>query len=115
VKTSTQQTSTVTYHFSTGSAVVRRYSMKPKKDGFLGYDPILMAQGTPQDMQHATPLIQGTSAELVASLLWGGDNKSAICVSLAHREGAWRITNALDMQTEEKQQECGDMKTAAGE
>ena len=74
-----------------------------------------MAQGTPQDMQHATPLIQGTSAELVAYLLWGGDNKSAICVSLAHREGAWRITNALDMQTEEKQQECGGMKTAAGE
>ena len=81
--------------------------------GFLGYDPILMAQDFPDSMEYATPVINGDSAELIAYKIWG-DSKSPLCVALAKQEGQWRITDIIDMNFQESECQCGGM-TAAGD
>ena len=76
--------------------------------GFLGYDPILMAQDFPDSMEYATPVINGDSAELIAYKIWG-DSKSPLCVALAKQEGQWRITDIIDMHHQESECQCGGM------
>ena len=85
-----------------------------KEDGFLGYDPILMAQDWPREkMEYATPIIKGNTAEIIAYTVWSGD-KVPLCVTLASKEGAWRITDIIDMRWFEGEEafECGGLKKA---
>ena len=83
------------------------------EEGYLGYDPVLMAQDFPERMQYDRPVVDGASAELIAYTLWGEGSKSPLCVSLIKREGAWRITGVLDMRDEEAKA-CGGMEPGAG-
>ena len=86
-----------------------------KEDGFLGYDPILMAQDWPrEEMEYATPVIKGDIAEIIANKNWGGGDKSPLCVTLSKKEAQWRITDAIDMVWHEGEAilECGGLKKA---
>ena len=88
-----------------------------KEDGFLGYDAILMAQDWPrEEMEYATPVIKGDTAEIVAYTVWG-DNKNPLCVTLAKKDTHWRITDVIDMDWFEGEEilECGGIKRAPKE
>ena len=85
-----------------------------KEEGGLGYDPLLMAQDWPrEDMEYVTPVIKGTTAEMIAYTVWG-DSKQPLCVTLANKKGVWRITDVIDMiwYDGEEKLECGGLKRA---
>ena len=76
----------------------------------LDYDPILMAQEVPLVMNYGTPVINGTSAEIIANKVWMDEAASPLCVTLTKQDGAWRISDIIDMEDEESQRDCGGMK-----
>ena len=80
--------------------------------GYLGYDPFLMAQDWPETMEYDVPVIDGDTAELVAYTVWG-TRRYPLCVTLAHADGLWRITDIIDMEMPDVEGfECGGLKTA---
>jgi hypothetical protein len=87
--------------------------IKEAEDDVLGYDPILMAQDVPTGMRYGKPAVNGDLAELIAYKLWDGGSESALCVSLAKKDKAWRIIDVIDMEEAEKTQKCGGIETAA--
>jgi hypothetical protein len=86
--------------------------------GFLGYDPILMAQDWPrEEMGYATPVMKGDIAEIIVYKNWGGGHKNPLCVTLSKKDAQWRITDIIDMDwfEGEKILECGGLKKAPKE
>lgn len=67
--------------------------------GALEYDPILMAQDTPNFLDYATPQVNGSSATITVFTVWEwGDesSKNPINVSLRKVGRTWRITDIQD-------------------
>ena len=79
--------------------------------GFLGYDPILMAQDVPSGMAFSEPVLFGDRAEIIAWTEWGEDSRNPLCVVAGKTGGVWRITDVIDMHPYEDEPilECGGM------
>ena len=82
-----------------------------EEPGFLGYDPVLMAQDWPPNMAYNAPVILGNRAEIIAWKDWG-DSRNPLCVVLGKSGKTWRITDVIDMDWYEGEPilECGGLK-----
>ncbi len=76
----------------------------------LGYDPILMGQQVPEKMTFDGPIINGAIAEVIAHKIWGDGTSSPLCITLNKQDGAWRISDVIDMEYEGLRRDCGGMK-----
>ena len=88
---------------------------KENEEYGLGYDPIIMGQDAPQNMEYLTPVIKGDVAEVGAYKVWSKEDiVYSLCVTLKKSDGAWRIIDVIDMDWDEWDEvlECGGLKRA---
>ena len=79
--------------------------------GFLGYDPILMAQDTPIRLEYDMAGVDTPFAAMLVHKVWDENNKNSLCVYLYKENGqrhinGWRIFEITDLSDPENPKEC---------
>lgn len=80
--------------------------------GFLGYDPILMAQDIPIRLEYEMAGVGTPFAAMLIHKVWGENTKNSLCVYLYKEEGdkrhldKWQIFEIVDMDDPENSKEC---------
>ena len=79
--------------------------------GFLGYDPILMAQDIPICLEYTTAGVGTPFAAMLIHKVWGENTKNSLCVYLYKEDdkrhiNGWQIFEIVDMSDPENSKEC---------
>lgn len=80
--------------------------------GFLGYDPILMAQGVPIRLEYDVTGVGTPFAAALVHKVWDENTKDSLCVYLYKEEydeshlDNWRIFEIVDMNDPKNLKEC---------
>ena len=79
--------------------------------GFLGYDPILMAQDAPIRLEYDMAGVDTPFAAMLVHTVWDENNKNSLCVYLYKEDGkrlinGWRIFEIADLSDPDNPKEC---------